>query len=223
MTQPLGSIVFGEGANIMMWRGLAVVAMAVCCLTVTAQEAKNLVVNGALAKDISGWTGRKLPAETNKPTAAPEYIAHVADDGANETKGCIKISVSLEGVAKNARSWTTGVFTQMTEKLKGLGTYKITFWAKSIDGSSSIMIGRPSGGGHLAKPVAITDKWAKYEATLTLMKWDTKLLMFAPVDSKRVNVVEAGTFLLDEVSVEEVKPAAKPPVATPATMPAKKE
>ncbi len=109
----------------------------------------------------------------------------------------------------NCIGFNTGVYGSSLETIPENTPIKVTFWAKSLSGSTNLLVSRLWGGGEL-KTVTLTKEWAKYEVTHT-SKFSWNETIFATVAAaKSANVVD-GEFLLDDVVYEVVPPKADAP------------
>jgi hypothetical protein len=182
-------------------------------LFVTLANADNLASNGSLDTDTQGWGTRLLKLLTDDPKgpkdvdkeAAKEgrFMTYDGVDGANGTKGCLKIDMEVvEGYSKHPSE--VGIFARI-QKVPGSegapARVKVSFFAKSPDDVVRfVRVGRlGSGGGNNVFPV--TSEWQKFEFVLSAIN-PIDGVLFSP-SNKYGNTIVPGPLLIDEVTVED--------------------
>lgn len=138
----------------------------------------------------------KLLAQTKKPI----FISYLESEGADESKGCLKINISDLDKVASLSSWNIGVGLDLKKSFPK-GKVAVTFMAKSISGSKKISITRAFGGGS-KETVLLTDKWQKYSVELK-NKIPMAMVIFTTLGPN--NKAAVGEFLLDNISIKAVK------------------
>lgn len=181
------------------------IILTVCawiCLSATqAIGADNLVENPDLACDTNGW--KTVSHKSGERDKHADFITYVADQGANGTKGCLKMTTQIEeGISFPSAS---GVYTNISKVLGSAESpahLKVTFYAKAADQSTGYLhVGRLWGGGKKCI-FPLSSEWEKFEAEIS-SPYDTDAILFCPSDKSGKEAIN-GEVLLDEVVVEDL-------------------
>lgn len=217
-TQPLITTP-NKKMNINMCMIVAVVAATLVLAGPT--RAENLAKNGSLDTDATGWGTRreKIAVVDGKQTKTideeAKFISYLADDGANGTKGCLKIDmVVAEGYSKHPSE--CGAYASI-RKIPGSAEaparVKVTFYARCPDQSVAFLrVGRLGAGGS-NKILPLTGEWQRFEYVMSA-PYNMNGILFSPTEKYGTTIV-SGPVLIDEVTVEDVS-ALPVNAATPA-------
>jgi hypothetical protein len=176
--------------------------------------ADNLATNGNISTDATGWGTRliKLPGTDGATTKEIDnladkdqrFITYVPDDGAEGSKGCLKIDMEVNDDYSTHPS-EVGIYARI-QKIPGSeaspARAKVTFFAKSPDSAVAFLrVGR-LGAGAGSKIVPLTPDWEKFEVAFGAPH-PIGGVLFSPSD-KHGNKIVPGPVLIDEVVVEDV-------------------
>jgi hypothetical protein len=155
------------------------------------------IKNGSFETGIESWAS-KIEGKT---VSSPGFVTHVADDGAENTRGCLKAVINIPDDA----SWyshSSGVVCSMSS-IPADTTVRIHFYAKRKPGSSPILsIARTFGGAF--ETVELSKRWKKYSVDMTVPV-ETGSLIFSLVEDqnrKKSQKLVEGEFFLDELRLE---------------------
>lgn len=136
---------------------------------------------------------------------AAQFISHLSDEGADKTKGCLKIQIPAER-SEGIHPIRLGAAV----KIPGIpgseeapARVRIVFSAKTngSDGPVFLRVGRAGGGGELSKTELSSD-WQQYEVQVS-SPHPLHTLLFTPTDKDGARVSESPV-LVDQVEVTEV-------------------
>lgn len=179
---------------------LALFCLVISTVAWAAGDGENLVPNGTFDSDIKGvWKGVLEVEKTDDSADVPE-ITFVEDDGVGDSKGCMKVALrKFDG--KDVAPWTAGARVILKDTIPENTPAKVTFSAKSLDGSWKLLVIRP-GGGSKGEAVELSQEWQQFEVTFFSELYGTPVLMFTLIPpTGPASHVENGEFLLDDVSV----------------------
>jgi hypothetical protein len=193
---------------------LIAATVAASLLILKPASADNLATNGIIATDATGWGTRliKLPGTDGATTKEIDkladkdqrFITFVPDDGANGSKGCLKIDMEVNDDYSKHPS-EVGIYARI-QNIPGSeespARAKVAFFAKSPDSSVAFLrVGR-LGAGAGFKIVPLTSDWEKIEVAFGAPH-PIQGILFSPSD-KHGNKIVPGAVLIDEVVVEDV-------------------
>jgi len=171
----------------------------------TDPRGKNLAKNGSFDRGTDGWIALKtVVRENGKRTLVPApFLSHVADDGVGDRSGCLK--VNTRDIGPDGAPWESGAIAHTEGMIPKNSTVRVMFYGKSISGSRRLAVRRHAGGGGTA--TTLSGEWERYELTFKPGPWETNSLVFSLINPRagREGQLEAGEFLLDEVTVDLVE------------------
>ncbi|MBI4024771.1 MAG: hypothetical protein HY360_07290 [Verrucomicrobia bacterium] len=188
-----------------------IIGMAALAL-VDPARAENALSNGTFESDTSGWAGYLATVVNGQQTVIhkPSFVSLEAHDTAGKSKGALRGNIQVDDAAVAAGHsvfHNTGVGATLPKEFPANSTLKITFSAKSLEGSRYLCVTRVGGGAkHIV--VELAESWDKYEMELPVQVAGSQIV-FCTVASKDASLTPVnGEFLLDDVSVE-IQPAGK--------------
>jgi len=187
-----------------------IAAVAAAIVVTSSARADNLAKNGSLATDATAWGTRRekigvVDGQHSKTIdEEANFTSHLADDGANGTKGCLKISfVVNEDYTKHpSECGAYASIRRIPGSAEAPARAKITFYARCPDKSVAFLrVGRLGAGGD-QKVLPLTEEWQKFEFVMSA-PYNINGILFSPTDKYRAMIV-SGPVLIDEVTVEDV-------------------
>ena len=168
-------------------------------------QAENLLKNHSFETGTKGWKGQ-ISVE-GKVVKSPQFVIHIDDDGALDSKGCLKV---LFEVPKSHKWWShsTGVIVRTNTNILPNTKVIISFYAKRLSGSPVLSIMRLGGGSNTDVVELLGKKWRQYSVEIQSV-YKTSEYIFSLVGNPNKKTgfqrIKSGSFLLDNVIIETIK------------------
>ncbi len=128
----------------------------------------------------------------------PEWVKHIANDGAANSKSCLEISIS--DPAENDVPWRAGGEVILGYSLPPKTPATLHFFAKAISGSNKLKVCRGSGGW-TGPGFDLSKEWKEFSVPY-VSDYVTPVLIFTLADPDGTDAgIAEGTFRIDKISV----------------------
>jgi hypothetical protein len=143
--------------------------------------------------------------ESSDGTSDGVLIEHVADEGADGSKGCLRIKIP-EGVASENHPIRAGAALKIpslpgSEEMPALVRIVLFARIEGDDGAPFLRIGRAGGAG-TSSQIELSSEWEIYEVEIS-SPFPLHTLLFTPTDKSGTKISESPV-LIDQVTVIEV-------------------